>query len=191
MQSQTTINYESLDIGIEKRKLFVFDNVVNRAASQWIHNEYKGLPVTMSDSDREDTQHIKHLKHDFGPAEWQMNTPSGLLAARARELLTEQGVGYGDLYRMYANFNLHGDFQFAHEDGHGWTALYFVNSEWQEDWGGELMIYPEPSSGFAYALEPKPGRMVIFDGMIRHRGGVPSKLCFDARISLAIKFMPA
>jgi hypothetical protein len=32
--------------------------------------------------------------------------------------------------------------------------------------------------------------MVVFDGMIRHRGGAPSKFCLAPRISLAIKFGP-
>jgi len=182
--------YESFEIGPEQRKLFIFDNVVDAEASSWIHEQYRELPVTMSDSDRPDTSYVKHLKHEFGPTDWLPDTPSGMLAENAAKLLAEQGIIVGELYRIYANFNLHGDFQFAHEDGDGWTALYFVNSIWEEDWSGELMIYPEPGSGFAYAIEPRPGRMVIFDGLIRHRGGVPSKLCFDARISLAIKFRP-
>lgn len=188
--SSENVEFTYLECGPEQRPLVIFDNVVDQSASQWIHEQYRELPVTMSDSDRHDTQHVKHLKHEFAPSQWQPNCPSGYLAQRARELMSEQGFSYGDIYRIYANFNLHGDFQFAHEDGDGWTALYFVNSNWQEDWGGEFMVYPEADSGFAYAIEPRPGRMVIFDGLIRHRGGVPSKLCFDARISLAIKFRP-
>ena len=108
----------------------------------------------------------------------------------ARNFLQEQNIVCGEVYRIYANYNLHGDFQFAHEDGDGWTALVFVNSRWDEDWGGELILYPDGEAAYAYSILPSPGRMVIFDGMIRHRGGVPSKLCLEARISLAIKFKP-
>lgn len=188
---ESNVTFETIECGPQRRKLFIFDKVIQQDASEWIHRQYRDLPVTMSDSDRADTSYVKHLKHEFSPSHWQPNCPSGFMAQRARELLQEQMVEFGDIYRVYANFNLHGDFQFAHEDGEGWTALYFVNSNWEEDWGGELLIYPNPDSGVAYAIEPRPGRMVIFDGMIRHRGGVPSKLCFDARISLAIKFRPS
>lgn len=144
--------------------------------------------MTLSDADRPDTGHVKHLKHEFESECWTEDKVEGMLAKRAKDFLIEQNIIPGEIFRIYANCNLHGDFQFAHEDGDGWTALYFVNSKWHEDWGGELMLYPDDMQDLAYAIIPKPGRMVIFDGMIRHRGGVPSKLCFDARFSLAIKF---
>lgn len=41
----------------------------------------------------------------------------------AQAFLWEQRIDCGALPRVYANFDLHGDFRFAHEDGEGWTAL--------------------------------------------------------------------
>src|SRR6266705_2037140 len=91
-----------------------------------------------------------------------------------QELAETHGLKVKTVPRVYANFNLHGDYQFAHEDGDVWTTLVFVNGSWNEDWGGELLLYDgkfEPSTdrGFAYAITPRPGRMVIFDGRIKHR----------------------
>lgn len=185
------ISYEALRIGPQGRRFFVLDGVTEAAAARRLHRYFADLPMTLSDSDRPDTTHVRHLKHEFAPEEWEVNPAIATLATTARDFLRERRIRCGSIYRIYANFNLHGDFQFAHEDGDGWTALAFINSRWHEDWGGELVLYPERQSSCAYSISPSPGRMVVFDGMIRHRGGVPSKLCLDARISLAIKFRPA
>lgn len=183
-QQDTPILYRRLETS-HGRPAFILDNFVTPEARQKVYRIYKDLPYEFSDSDRSDTQYIKHLKHEF-----ELDNPLAVFLARtASSFLTDRGLAHRDVYRMYANFNLHGDFQFAHEDGEGWTALFFVNDKWEEDWGGEFTLYIDDELDFGYSISPKPGRMVIFDGMITHRGGVPSKLCYEPRISLAIKFL--
>lgn len=184
------IMFESHHLGPGGRRFFILDRVMDLAAARRVHRYFADLPMTLSDSDRPDTTHVRHLKHEFEPEEWDANPALAQLTGVARRFLRERRIACGAVYRTYANFNLHGDFQFAHEDGEGWTALAFVNARWDEDWGGELILYPA-AAAHAYCIAPRPGRMVIFDGMIRHRGGAPSKLCLEARISLAIKFRPA
>lgn len=174
----------------DRRRFFVLDHVLDDAAARSIHRRFAVLPVTLTDADRPDTAHVRHLKHDFAAEEWDADPALSLLAQVARHFLRARRIGIGPLYRIYANFNLHGDFQFAHEDGEGWTALTFINARWHEDWGGELLMYAGADGPCDYAIAPRPGRMVLFDGMIPHRGGVPSKLCMAARISLAMKFRP-
>jgi len=183
----SNIKISDMTVGSFNRKVLVVDGLVDPAASKKIHALYKNLPVQLIDSDREDTSYLKHFKHDFSITE-DIDPIAMHLADKARIILESRDMSCGELKRIYANFNLYGDFQYAHEDGEGWTALYFVNSRWHEDWGGEFQIYPEDGSAIIFSVVPRPGRMVIFDGMIKHRGGIPSKLCFDARISLAIKF---
>lgn len=190
MAADSRIVYETFRIGEGRRRFFVLDGVLDLPAARRIHRRFADLPVTLSDSDRADTAHVRHLKHEFAADEWQADPALALLAGSARAFLRQQRIACGPIYRIYANFNLHGDFQFAHEDGEGWTALAFINARWHEDWGGELLLYPGGDAACAYAIAPRPGRMVIFDGLIRHRGGAPSKLCLVARISLAIKFRP-
>jgi hypothetical protein len=185
------IGFEGYRIGRSNRRFFVLDGVMDRPAARRVHRYFAELPMTLSDSDRPDTSHVRHLKHEFDPEEWNSNPVLSRLAGTARSFLRERRIASGATYRIYANFNLHGDFQFAHEDGEGWTALAFINSRWDEDWGGELLLYPDGPAVHSYCIAPQPGRMVVFDGMIRHRGGTPSKFCHEARISLAIKFRPA
>lgn len=175
-------------IGSPPRRMFIVDNLLQPEAAAAIFVKMRNLAYTFDDADREDTQDYNHFKHDFPLGPDEADPTMLLLAEKAREVLGSQGVECGGVYRIYANFNLFGDFQFAHEDGEGWTALLFANPEWRDDWGGEFTAYPDDGTPFAYSITPRPGRMVIFDGMIRHRGGVPSKFCFGPRISVAIKF---
>lgn len=185
------IEFEVFRIGASRRRFFILDGVLDPAAARHVHRRFECLPVSLSDTDRPDTAHVRHLKHDFSPDQWDSDPVLSVLSGVAKTFLRQRRVSHGELYRIYANFNLHGDFQFAHEDGEGWTALAFLNSRWDEDWGGELILYPDGGAAHAYCVSPRPGRMVVFDGMIRHRGGTPSKFCLDARISLAIKFRAA
>lgn len=182
------IEIVELGVGTPPRRLFIVDNFVEPDAAAAIFDRVRYLPYTLTDADRDDTQDFNHFKHDFDIEPENGDSLMLLLADRARRLLASQGIEGGPVFRIYANLNLFGDFQFAHEDGDGWTALLFANAEWREDWGGEFLVYPQDGAPFAYAIQPRPGRMVLFDGLIRHRGGVPSKFCHEARISLAIKF---
>ena len=175
-----------LSIGTPPRPLFIVDNLVEPDAAEAIFAHVRDLPYTLDDSDREDTGEFRHFKHDFPIDPRRGDRLMLMLAAKAREVMASLGIGTGGIYRIYANLNLFGDFQFAHRDGDGWTALLFANPEWWADWGGEFIAY----SGLAYdhAISPRPGRMLIFDGLIPHRGGVPSNFCHAPRISIAIKF---
>lgn len=176
-----------LPVGSPPRRLLIVDNFLAADAVPAVFGRLRRLSYALVDTDREDTQEFKHFKHDFVTGAGG-DPVIALLAEAARELLRREGVRCGPVDRIYANLNLFGDFQFAHEDGDGWTALLFANAEWREDWGGEFFAYPGEGSAFHYAIVPRPGRMVVFDGLIRHRGGVPSKFCHEPRISLAIKF---
>jgi SM-20-related protein len=179
----------SLEIGSNCRKAFIIDHVFEKKLLDPLYSHFKNLKYDFKDSDRPDTRYVKHLVHNFKSQEWKKNNSlPNKIATIARDFLIKQKIHVGSIQRIYANFNLYGDFQFSHTDGDEWTALFFLNSEWKEDWGGEFILYDETMDGLGYSIQPKPGRLVIFDGMIPHRGGVPSKLCYDPRISLAVKF---
>lgn len=171
------------------RKIFVLDDALTPDAAHEVHEHLRGVPVSLTDADRPDTREYKHFKHDFAlPGEECTEPFANALIDLARAFLGNQGIPFGKLHRVYLNLNLFGDFQFAHTDGDGWTALLFANARWDEDWGGEIIFYPEGQDAFCYAIYPKPGRMILFDSSLVHRGGVPSKFFHGPRMSVAIKF---
>lgn len=91
--------------------------------------------------------------------------------------------------RIQVNFNSFGEFQSIHQDQDSvLTVLYFANPTWKVDWLGEISFYDDSRNEVISAITPIPGRIVIFNSLISHRGGVPSRLCFTPRIVVAIKF---
>lgn len=94
-----------------------------------------------------------------------------------------------ELYRAYCNRMRFGDVSFEHADSRtpSITALYFANARWDDDWGGETLFYGVRDEA-TVAVAPRPGRLVLFDGRLGHKGGVPSRLCTADRFSVAVKY---
>ena len=174
-------------VGPERRDVFVLDQVVAPEEVAGLYRFFCSLPYTFADSDRLDTRDYRHFGHVFDDAALMEHPVVGFFASAAIAHLESVGAKVGHVKRAYVNLNLYGDVQFAHEDGDEWTAVAFVNERWNDDWGGELLIYDGPDKRMAYAITPAPGRMAVFDGLLTHRGGVPSKLTAEPRITLAIK----
>ena len=189
--SQSEPSVRELRLPNGNQHAWVIDNILEPDVGVQIHEWFKYLDYRFLDSDRDDTTFLKHLICTFEPDEYEGGTPAALLVNAAVSVMESLGIQYGALERVYANFNLFGDHQFAHTDGDFWTVLFFVNSVWGEDWGGELLLYEDGPHSLAYAIQPRPGRMAVFDGTLHHRGGAPTKFCLEARISLAIKFAKA
>jgi Rps23 Pro-64 3,4-dihydroxylase Tpa1-like proline 4-hydroxylase len=58
----------------------------------------------------------------------------------------------------------------------GKTLLYYVNDRWDRNWGGET-LFADESGESEYAVQYKPGRIVIFDNSIEHR---PASISIEA-----------
>jgi hypothetical protein len=70
------------------------------------------------------------------------------------------------------------------------TALYYANSQWHPDWGGETIYYNDDEDA-ELAVLPRLGRLVIARGAILHRGTVPTRICYEERYTLAYKLNAA
>jgi hypothetical protein len=94
-------------------------------------------------------------------------------------------------YRAYTNVASYGDMLFTHTDclpeQHDLTALWYLCDRWDLEWGGETMFY-DAADEVAFAVAPKPGRLVVFDGAIKHVGRPPNRICYAPRYTFAIKF---
>lgn len=174
---------------VGERRLFVVDGLFRPNVVKMLHGILMQQPFTMSDYDNNATEHIRHWKAEFPVASFDTNpllrSWRDSVVARTAELFAGTTL---DLVRVHANSHLFGDHQHAHYDFRpGVTALYFANPDWDKDWQGETIFYDAADEPHL-ALAPRPGRLVVFDGGILHRGGVPSRTCFAARISVAFKF---
>jgi Rps23 Pro-64 3,4-dihydroxylase Tpa1-like proline 4-hydroxylase len=112
------------------------------------------------------------------------------LTRRAVLGFTTPQFGYKP-YRAYTNVASFGDMLFSHTDclpdQHDLTALWYLCEHWDLEWGGETMFY-DAQDEIACAVQPRPGRLVVFDGAIKHVGRPPNRICYAPRYTFAIKF---
>lgn len=93
-------------------------------------------------------------------------------------------------YRAYTNYAAYGDMLYTHTDclpeANELTALWFLATRWEPEWGGETVFF-DASGDAIFCASPRPGRLVMFDGAIRHAGRPPNRICFMPRYTFAIK----
>ena len=170
----------------------VIDGLFPADLIRLVYEGLRDLPFVRTEYDTEQSRDVLHLNFEFDLEALLANPVFCLLrdgiAARTRELFP---VRLLTLKRVHCNNHPYGDMQFSHTDlVPGVTSLYFANAEWPDEWQGETIFY-DRSGEPRYAVAPRPGRVVIFPGDLLHRGGVPSRACKVARLSLAFKFAAA
>jgi hypothetical protein len=177
---------------LEGLRIYIVDGMFQPAMVRILYEILRKLPFSLSDYDNPQTRHLLHWKYEF-PLDgfaahpvyrnWHDN-----IVAKTNELFSNH---HSKLFRVYCNNSLFGDHQHAHVDDvdpiPGVTSLYFANAEWHDNWHGEILLYDGRGEPF-YAVAPKPGRVLMFPGSIMHRGGVPSRACFEPRLSVPFKF---
>ena len=95
------------------------------------------------------------------------------------------------LVRCYANQHTYGIEGYIHTDTdreEDQTAIFYLNKEWDADWGGETKFYSLDHSEVLMSVLPKLGRMVVFPGSIPHCARQVTRICPKSRITLMFKF---
>jgi hypothetical protein len=67
------------------------------------------------------------------------------------------------------------------------TAVYFANASWRDEWRGELILCDSDAESL-YAVDFRPGRLVMFPGRVAHRACAPSRSCYVNRLTVVFKF---
>jgi hypothetical protein len=97
------------------------------------------------------------------------------------------------LKQSYAKNLCYGDCPYPHVDGKSerhavvLSTVYYANARWDPVWGGETHFFNRGMDA-VLSITPSPGRLVIFNGTIMHRAGVPMRNCQASRYSLINKF---
>jgi SM-20-related protein len=80
-------------------------------------------------------------------------------------------LGIKDVEAHFACYNA-GEFYALHRDnpqgknGRMISSVYYLHTEWQEDWGGELRL--QDKHGEWHILQPKPNRIALFQSDLLH-----------------------
>lgn len=168
------------------REILVFDDLFTPAEIETVHRFASRLDYCLNDYDAAGTEYSKHWKHE-GIAARAAETPFFCeFVSLTFRCFPERELR---LARLHFNLHLYGDLQLPHVDGDGQsvTLLYYVNQRWERNWMGETVFY-ESNGEPSLVIAPRPGRVVLFEGAIEHRAGVPQRECFEPRMSIALKF---
>jgi Rps23 Pro-64 3,4-dihydroxylase Tpa1-like proline 4-hydroxylase len=93
------------------------------------------------------------------------------------------------LVRCYANAHTFGVEGYPHTDSRkpgNYTTVIYINPQWKPEWAGET-VFINDLGDIAYAVLPRPGRAVIFDGRIVHSARAVTRLCPALRVTLMFK----
>ena len=76
------------------------------------------------------------------------------------------------LRRIDLNLQYFGQNGTTHNDGEGLTVMVMNNTQWKSEWGGQfqLMDSMEKDAKVVEEIEYKPGRIILFDSTLPHRG---------------------
>ena len=91
-------------------------------------------------------------------------------------------VGNYELQRVYCNAQHHGREGELHVDNCDVTALLYLH-EYRYGWGGFTEVFTDPPS----IVQPITNRLIIFPGMIEHKGYSFAYQNCPMRLSLAFK----
>jgi hypothetical protein len=176
---------------ISGRDVFVFDGLVTPEESARYFNAISQASFTRTESARPDSREFRH---------WVCEMPLENLSRTSLWQATEQAVSLARPnqhfrpYRVYTNYSSYGDMLLTHVDAvpgaRELTALWYLCESWDTEWGGETLFYDDAGDA-QIAVSPRPARLLLFDGAIRHAGKPPNRNCPVARYTFAIKLRAA
>jgi SM-20-related protein len=177
----------SREMLVDGRPLRVFDGLLPNVG-EYVQGLARAA-FTRSEIARPDTAEYKHWATEV-KLDALVKQPIFDLTRRAVSGFAGPRFDYRP-YRAYTNVASYGDMLFTHTDclpdRHDLTALWYFCERWDAEWGGETMFY-DAQDEVACAIRPQPGRLVVFDGAIKHVGRPPNRICYAPRYTFAIKF---
>ena len=177
----------SRDLQVDGRPIRVFDGLLSNVG-EYVQGLSRAA-FTRSEVARPDTAEYKHWATEV-KLDALVRQPIFEITERAVQAFASDGFAYRP-YRAYTNVASYGDMLFTHTDclpdQQDLTALWYLCSSWDVEWGGETMFF-DANDEVVCAVIPKPGRLVVFDGAIKHVGRPPNRICYAPRYTFAIKF---
>lgn len=168
-------------VDLQRGKVIVFDGVVPPAVRSRIYQSLRSLNYRWAAVDSEEHAHSVRWKQDVPVTQYQT------LVSTVHDVASQIAAERIELVRVYANHNVYGEVHYPHIDGVNCvTALYCANVEWDPNWQGETTFFDgdEP----AIVVAPKPGRLILFDGGVVHRGAPPARDCWEPRLNVVFKY---
>ena len=175
---------------IDDQAVKVFDGLTAPAEMMVLEEMLRASPFSRTEFAKQETMQYKHWVREFGLDQIES---LGVFQAAKHIVETHFGGGPFRCFRAYCNAAFYGDMLMTHRDCNPReknvvTALWYICKKWDIEWGGET-LFIDQAQETVFAANPKPGRLVIFEGSILHVGRPPNKICVEPRYTLAFKFL--
>lgn len=177
---------------IEGRLVVVVDGAVCPDERDHIFASLETSTFRRTEFARPETKEFRHLVAEHRIEDIAETTLFFVVKTLVRIFFVDPEQEYFDHqpYRVYTNAVTFGDVAFVHQDScsnNQVTALFYSNRQWASHLGGETMFYNEKRE-VVEAVEPRPGRLCLFHGIIPHKGSPPGRLFQGCRYTTAFKF---
>lgn len=146
-------------------KIKVFDNVFSRKFQDdmyvYAKNSYFQLGITDSEEYIESPSHISssYSREDIDRI--------GFLD-RLRESEVGKHIENYEFFKATVNLSKPVDIHYPHTHPNDLVALYYINTAWKVDWGGETLFFRDDFKEILYASIYTPNRVILFEPDIPH-----------------------
>ncbi len=172
-------------IGLEE--LYIYDGFFKAPDIKKYYATLKHANFTFLHASREDTVKHREWMADFSVDDFESH-PLHQVAKDAALRIAKKGSL--KCYDVFCNASSFGDMSFIHNDStkaNDISTLYYANSHWEPEWGGETVFFTDNLDA-RLAISLMPGRLIAFSGNLKHRAGIPTKICPEMRLSLSMRF---
>lgn len=175
---------------LDQKKLFIIeDNLYDLESCKNVNSYYKNLDWKFDGKNFSD----KSQKWDYSLNFKNINEHNFTILSNY--LLKKHGLDkIFKFKRAYASANTYGfSGEYHIDDGAKEyneiiTVMFYLNDDWNFEFGGETFFLNNDRSEIEYAVIPKPARAVLFDGFIVHGPRPLSKFCDKLRMVLTFKY---
>lgn len=167
----------------------VFDGIVTDECAQGVHRAMLQSTVTVLGCSDEETAKHREVMLELDASDFAKHE-LGQAILRCAQSVSGRPM---ECYKVLANQMRFGAYTFGHQDAESdrvLSALYFVNTNWHHDWGGELVFFGHDGDAVS-CVSSRPGRLVVFPASTLHRATPPTRACLDTRITISARFSPS
>lgn len=169
----------------------VIDGFMNLSESTQLFQFFQNVAFTRNEVARTDVEMFRHSVCNVELQACCKMPLYGYTMQALTQYFPERGPHR--CYRSYCNMANYGDMLFTHTDSQPGqpelTALWFLTPRWNIEWGGETLLF-NSNDDAEFVVSPRPGRLLLFDGRIRHAGRPPNRICTIPRFTFALKLEP-
>ncbi|HHX8315014.1 TPA: 2OG-Fe(II) oxygenase [Vibrio diabolicus] len=185
MNTPVAIIPHTRKIEIQGLPVFVFDGLISPEAIQDTYQHLLNRRYECDHASSKSTKKYREWVSEINLQAFQNKAIYSTMNQLIQQCFPQETIS---CFSVFCNCISYGCHTFIHQDGGAkcYSALYYANPEWHEDWGGETTLFNDQEDAVV-CIAPVPGRIIVLDGRVVHRAGVPSRACPVRRYTVSLR----